>query len=157
MIKVSNLSDYAGVIINLLLNEQGARLSASELASRTNMGQATVSKVLKLLHDARLVESERGVNGGYRVTLPASSITLADVIQAIEGLPGLTACTQSEKGCQYAASCDMSGNWQSINLAMLGFLGAINFEHMRRSLSVQDVKQAVTSHWFADGIVNVEG
>ena len=69
MFKISKLVDYSCIVLSLLFRESGASMSSSELAEKSRIGHASVSKVLKLLNEASLIESARGAKGGYRVML----------------------------------------------------------------------------------------
>ena len=84
--RVSARADYA---IRALVELAAAGPDRPVRADAIARGQAIPSKYLEnLLVDlrrARLVASQRGVNGGYRLARPASAITLADVIRAIDG------------------------------------------------------------------------
>ncbi len=63
MLKISRLADYATIIMTILASKQ-ERFSAAQIARAIPLSMATVSKVLKLLNESKLVNSERGVNGG---------------------------------------------------------------------------------------------
>ena len=147
MIKISNLSDYACIVTSSLLREEKACLSASELSQQTGFAQPTVSKVLKLLNDADIVQSTRGVNGGYRAAKPAGQISVADVIRAIDGAPTLTSCALDDSQCQYSDECQLRGTWQLVNAAITSALDAITFEHMTQSMSLNSIKQAIVAAW----------
>jgi Rrf2 family protein len=85
-VRVSARADYA---IRALLELAAAGASAPVRGDAIARAQAIPPKYLEnLLGDlrrARLVVSQRGLNGGYRLARPASDITLADVIRAIDG------------------------------------------------------------------------
>jgi DNA-binding transcriptional ArsR family regulator len=70
MLRVTRLTDYATVVMTVLAHHSEAVLSASELAERAGLEPTTVSKVLKPLAQADLVEGFRGANGGYRLARP---------------------------------------------------------------------------------------
>jgi Rrf2 family protein len=75
MLRVTKLTDYATVVLTVLAAQSDAVLSASELAERAGLEPPTVSKLLKPLAQAGLVEGFRGANGGYRLAHPADTIT----------------------------------------------------------------------------------
>ncbi len=85
MLRVTKLTDYATVVLTVLAARPGEVLSATELAEFTGLEPPTVSKVLKPLAQAGLVEGLRGVRGGYRLTRPAIEISLFEVVEAMEG------------------------------------------------------------------------
>jgi FeS assembly SUF system regulator len=94
MLRVTKLTDYATVVLTVLAARPGEVLSATELAEFTGLEPPTVSKVLKPLAQAGLVEGLRGVRGGYRLTRPAIEISLIEVVEAMEGPLALTECSR---------------------------------------------------------------
>ena len=93
MLRVTRLTDYATVVLTALAARSEAVLSASELAELAGLETPTVSKVLKPLAQAGLVEGFRGVNGGYRLARPATAITLIEIVEAMEGPLAITECS----------------------------------------------------------------
>ena len=75
MIRISKMTDYATVILAALAHAPGCRQTAPALAERTQLGAATVSKVLRQLNNAGFVRSTRGLRGGYELARPAASIS----------------------------------------------------------------------------------
>ena len=78
-----------------------------------------MAKLLKLLVKGGLVESWRGVNGGYALARNINEITAADIIEALEGRVALTACVDgSDADCVVESVCPMRGGWEKINRAI---------------------------------------
>ena len=93
--------------------------TAPELAAATGVPTPTVAKLLRLLVKDGLVESWRGVNGGYALTRSINDITAADIIEALEGPVALTACVDgSEADCGVESLCPMRGGWEKVNRAI---------------------------------------
>lgn len=105
MLRVTKLTDYATVVLTVLAARPGEVLSATELAEFTGLEPPTVSKVLKPLAQAGLVEGLRGVRGGYRLTRPAIEISLFEVVEAMEGPLALTECSHDHHQCGMAPKC----------------------------------------------------
>ena len=119
MIKLSRLTDYGVVVMSQMAQDMSAMKTASELAAATGVPTPTVAKLLKRLVKAGLVESWRGVNGGYALTRRIDVITAADIIEALEGPVALTACVDgSEADCGVASLCPMRGGWEKVNRAI---------------------------------------
>ncbi|MCS6948714.1 MAG: SUF system Fe-S cluster assembly regulator, partial [Steroidobacteraceae bacterium] len=118
MIRISRLTDYATVILAALACDPAERLTASEIAQRTRIGVATVSKLLKQLHRAGLVNSSRGVRGGYQLARAPNAISAAAILDALEGPVALTDCSVAEGRCQIERSCRVGRSWQRVNLAI---------------------------------------
>jgi Rrf2 family protein len=74
-----------------------------------------VSKVLKMLARGGVVESLRGINGGYLLPRPPALISLAEVIAAVDGPIGVTECSTLPGLCEQEAACAVRANWQKVN------------------------------------------
>jgi len=115
MLRVTKLTDYATVLLTVLAGRAGEVLSATELAEASGLEATTVSKVLKPLAQAGLVEGLRGVHGGYRLAHPPGEISLVQIIEAMEGPLAITECSQQDSQCGIAHQCGARANWRLIN------------------------------------------
>lgn len=115
MLRVTRLTDYATVVLTAMAEHRDRVHSASDLADRARLELPTVSKVLKPLAHAGLVESFRGSNGGYRLAREPEQISLYEVVEAIEGPLGMTECSGEHSQCEYEAHCGVQTQWRYIN------------------------------------------
>lgn len=122
MLRISKLTDYATVLLAELARQPGACVSASLLADSTGLEVPTVSKVLKTLAKADVVNSLRGVNGGYRLARSPSNISVAAIVRAMEGPIALTECALEPGLCSHESNCHLRGNWRQIGQAVEGAL-----------------------------------
>ena len=132
MIKITRETDYAIVLMTSLSNTPAA--SATVLAKQCRLPSPMAGKILKMLSQAGLLRSQRGARGGYRLARPAGQISVADVIEAIEGPIALTECSASadaDSGCAYQSHCGVSSHWGRINLAVREALQAVSLNDMR--------------------------
>jgi FeS assembly SUF system regulator len=134
MLRVSRLTDYATVAMTCLAAQPDDVLSTAQIAEGTRLELPTVSKLLKLLGHAGLVESVRGVNGGYRLARPAAEISLAQIVEAMEGPLAVTECNVAVGQCEREAHCSVRDNWQGINSAVDGALRAVSLADMLKPL-----------------------
>ena len=118
MIRLSRFADYAVVMLGELSRSAHLRLPASELATRTNLPEPTVAKILKALTRAGLLSSTRGVNGGYGLTRTPDNMTVADIITAMDGPISLTDCADGDSACVLEGMCSMHGRWSKVNVAV---------------------------------------
>lgn len=131
MLRVSKLTDYATVVMTCLAMPEGAEvLSAQQLAERAHLEVPTVSKLLKQLANAGLVESRRGVNGGYRLARDPRAISVADIVTAMEGPIGMTECSAHSGICNHESHCGVRVNWQRISLAIRVALEGVTLADM---------------------------
>jgi FeS assembly SUF system regulator len=86
--------------------------------------------VLKPLAHAGLVESFRGSNGGYRLARTAETISLIEVVEAIEGRVGMTECSGEHSTCELESHCGVRGNWRHINDVVADALRAVSLAQM---------------------------
>ena len=84
------MTDYAVVILAEMARGEGGLMTASGLSDKTGLPEPTVAKVLKLLARGGMVESSRGINGGYKLTRQPDDISMAAVITSLEGPVQLT-------------------------------------------------------------------
>ena len=128
MLRLSKLTDYAVVVLTRLDNAaEGGVLTAPVLAGATGLAETTVSKVLKILAHAGLVEGRRGALGGYRLTRPLVDIPLIEVITTMDGPIALTACVDNSFGvCESESACPVRGRWDPVNEAIRRALTGIS-------------------------------
>lgn len=130
MLRISKLTDYGTVVLAALASAPERRHTASEIAARTRLGMATVSKLLKSFHRAGIVTSERGTRGGYQLARPAARITAAAIIDAIEGPVAITECSGNHSACDLESTCRTGGAWQRINGAIRRSLDEITLAQL---------------------------
>jgi len=107
-------------------------LSAMQIAEATRLELPTVSKLLKSLGHATLVESFRGVNGGYRLAREAADISLAEIVVAMEGPIAVTECSLGVGQCDREVRCSVRGSWQQISTILDDALRAVSLADMRK-------------------------
>ncbi|TVQ36788.1 MAG: SUF system Fe-S cluster assembly regulator [Geminicoccaceae bacterium] len=128
--RLSRIADY-GIVLMTELARVGQSTATPELAERTRIAQPMAGKILKALAREGLLSSQRGAKGGYQLARPASLITVAEVIEALDGPIALTACIEVGAGeCGIEAICPARANWHRINAAMRDALDGISIAEM---------------------------
>jgi FeS assembly SUF system regulator len=130
MLKMSRLTDYGTGVLAYLAGTGARPHSASEVAEQTGLPGATVSKVLKLLTRGGLVTSHRGAQGGYVLSRPATEITAAEILDALEGPLALTECSTEAGTCELESLCLVGNSWQRINIAIRRALDEISLAEL---------------------------
>lgn len=115
MLRLSKLTDYGTVAMAHFAREPDRIHAAAELAGAIGVATSTASKILKMLARAGLLRSVRGAKGGYMLARPAGEVSIADVIDAMEGPIGVTECSAIPGMCAQERSCSIRANWQRIN------------------------------------------
>jgi len=136
--RLSSMADYAVVIMSAaarhcgtcsLIGQAGgkrARISAAQLAEETGLPVPTVQKLVSKLTAAGLMRSSRGVGGGLKLARPPAAISLADIVEAVEGPIALTSCLDRVKSdCTVEEGCNVKGHWPQVNAAVRGALAQV--------------------------------
>jgi FeS assembly SUF system regulator len=122
MIRMSKLTDYAILLLAHLARSERT-LTAQELATRSRVPLPTVSKLCKELSRAGLVASHRGRHGGYALARGAEAISVAQVVEALEGPIALTECAApGGEPCGIEAFCLARSSWDPVSRAIHGAL-----------------------------------
>ena len=131
MIRLNRMTDYAIVVLGALTHKRGEIIATAALAELTGLNQPTVAKVAKILLSADLLVTQRGVNGGYRLVRPAHTISLVDIVEAMEGPIAVTDCVEgAQDPCAVSNCCFMANNWNRVNLAIRDALEAVTLEDL---------------------------
>ena len=131
MFRLNRLTDYGVVVMTQMAQDPPGVLTAPRIAGSLGLPQPTVAKLLNALTRGGLVTSQRGATGGYRLSRAPAEITVAAIIQALEGPIALTACVHgSEEQCEVESLCPMSGNWNRVNEAIHSALDGVTLADM---------------------------
>lgn len=146
MIRLTRETDYAIVLLVHLAGSQSAMppeasLNARALALACRLRPPMVGKILKTLSRTGILTSQRGAKGGYTLARPATQITIAEVVTAMEGPIAITECTntQESRGCHNEPFCAVRSNWQAINQALLRALADLTLAQMARPLEHSEI------------------
>lgn len=118
MLRISKLTDYATLILAHLAADPERRFTAGQIAAETGLAAPTVSKLLKQLHRSALVQSTRGLHGGYLLARPAAEITAVHILDALEGPVALTECAGAASQCCLEQKCLVGRAWQRVSRAI---------------------------------------
>lgn len=130
MIILSKLADYGVIVATHLAADPQRQLTAATVAEEVRLPRATVAKILKALAHAGLVSATRGATGGYRLARDARTISVAEVVAAIDGNIGLTQCSVHVADCARTDYCPTRPHWTAINRAVEEALAAVSLDAM---------------------------
>jgi FeS assembly SUF system regulator len=133
MIRLTRQSDYGIVLMTRLASQPELGHSAPELAAVLEIPLPMVSKILKLLAKEGLLASQRGAKGGYSLARPGNRISIADIIESLEGPIAITDCTDetvTAHDCSRESICTVRGHWHVINQAVARALRAVTLDDM---------------------------
>jgi FeS assembly SUF system regulator len=133
--RLSHLADYAVVLMTAAARRPvGARLSATELSGETGVPLPTAQKLMGQLAGYGLLSSVRGAGGGFTLARPAPEISLADIVEAVEGPIAMTQCSGHEdvSGCALDAQCRVKPHMGVVSNAVRGALDAVSLTELAR-------------------------
>jgi FeS assembly SUF system regulator len=130
MIILSKLADYGVIVATHMAADPDRQATAALLARETRLPRATVAKLLKALAHKGLVTATRGASGGYRLARRAQTISVAEVVAAIDGTIGLTQCSVHVTDCARTSYCPTRPHWAAINRAVAAALEAVTLDAM---------------------------
>jgi len=129
--RLSHLADYAVVLMTAAARRPaGARLSATELSGETGVPLPTAQKLMGQLASCGLLSSVRGAGGGFALSKAAAEISLADIVEAVEGPIAMTACSEGRTDCALDAHCRVKPHMGVVGTAVRGALGAVSLTEL---------------------------
>ena len=138
--RLTHLADYAVVMMTAAARRQaGARLSAAALAEETGVPLPTAQKIMGKLAGAGLFHSVRGAGGGFALARPVAEISLADMVEAVEGPIAMTQCSGSQEAsdCALDAHCRVKPHMSVVSEAVRGALAAVTLEQLARERQLE--------------------
>ena len=139
--RLTHLADYAVVIMTAAARAPtGVRLSASALAEGTGVPLPTAQKLMGKLGAAGLLSSVRGASGGFTLAQSPAAISLADIIEAVEGPIAMTQCSGSDEAsdCALDARCRVKPHMSIVSRAVRGALAGVTLEELARERILED-------------------
>ena len=143
--RLSSMADYAVLTMTAAARHCGtgqligpdgkkrARVNAAQLAEETGLPAPTVQKLVSRLSAAGLLKSVRGAGGGLTLARPAAAISLADIVEAVEGPIALAACVEAGKhDCTLEAECTLKPHWPAVNDIMRAALAGVSLIQLTR-------------------------
>ena len=138
MIRLGKLTDYGIVLMTYMArNPERVLHTAAELARESRLPSPTVSQILKQLARAGLLVSHRGVKGGFNLGRPPHTISVAEIIEALEGPIALTECSLNLRGlCDLEPHCPTANNWRVISRAVRTALENLTLRDLTHSFDL---------------------
>jgi Rrf2 family protein len=129
MLRLSKKADYALMAMKHLAQQAGST-SAREIAEQYDIPIELMAKVLQRLVRTGLLVSTQGTRGGYTLSRPSASISVADVIQAIDGPVTVTACSSEKSDCEQYGKCSIRDPLWQIRERIVATLGTVTIAEM---------------------------
>lgn len=125
--KISTKGRYAlRLMVDLALNNNGENISLKEISARQGISVKYLEQIISMLNRAGYVKSERGSNGGYRLTKKPEEYTVAMILRLTEGSLAPIACVDEDgAGCDRFEQCATFSVWKKLNDAINGVVDNI--------------------------------
>ncbi len=137
MLRLSKKADYALMAMKHLAQKRDVpSTSAREIAENYDIPIELMAKVLQRLVRTGLLTSHQGTRGGYSLSRPSTSISVADVIQAIDGPVAVTACSADNNGCEQYGKCNIRDPLWRIRERIVAALGTVSVAEMAAEAEV---------------------
>ena len=131
MLRLSKKTDYGLLALNYLASEAPAGVaSARVIAEKYEIPVELLAKVLQQMARVGLVAAQKGAHGGYKLGRAASTITLADIVEAIDGPLAITACGRNDDPCDQYGSCTVRDPLWKVKDRILAVLQATTLAEM---------------------------
>lgn len=144
MLRLSKKADYALLAMrHLAANGDRGSVSARELAEAYDIPAELLAKVLQKLVRSRLLVSHQGIRGGYGLGRAAVSISVADVIQAVDGLLTVTACSEADHSCDQYTKCNIRDPLWKIKDRIVSALAATSVAELAADMNAMPAPAAV--------------
>jgi Rrf2 family protein len=140
MIKLSTKVRYATrIVVYLATKNEEVQATAREISAAEKISVDYVEQILSKLKAGGLVNSIRGVKGGFLLTCDPDTTSVADVIEAVEGTVCVIPCLKDP--CENLSECVTRSVWYEANDALAGvFAGAIIGDLARKARQIRDSK-----------------
>jgi Rrf2 family protein len=131
-VKVSAKADYAlRATLELALAEPNA-VKGDRLAAAQGIPQKFLENILLELKRAEIVETQRGADGGYRLARPASAVSLAEVIRAVDGPLANVRGRRPESVVYDGAAAHLREVWVAVRASLRGVLETVTLADVAR-------------------------
>ena len=140
MMRMTKQADYGIVLMTHFAVDPTRQVqNARDLARKAHLPQPTVTKVLKGLTRNGLLNSQRGVKGGYQLAREPEEISVAEIIAALEGPIAITQCSEQGAHCNQETFCPVRDNWRLLDRIVRTSLEGVSLAEMARPMSPDEL------------------
>ena len=131
MLRLSKKVDYGLMaLLHLARYDDASSWSAREMAETYDIPGGLLAKVLQRLAQEGFVASQHGKKGGYTLARPASQISVAEIVEAIDGTLSLTECLSVDGNCLQFETCNVKSPLQRLHDRVVGMLSTLTIAQM---------------------------
>jgi len=131
LMNVGRRVDYALRAVCYLAAQGDRVVTRAEIETQQAVPTHFLSKILRTLVAAGLLESVSGARGGFRLGRPPERISVRDVYESVEGRLCLIDCVRNGEGfCQFSPVCTQIGVWRGAQQLLMNYLAGISIEQI---------------------------
>ena len=149
MLQLTKRTEYGLIALVHLVDREGQFVSAREIGDAYPVPKRLLAEVLKDLGRAGLVESQRGASGGYSLARRPESISMVQIIEALEGTPSVTGCESlgifEAGGCDVSPVCPIKSPMQRIRIAIWDLLQRTTLRDLARPRAIESLIPLTTA------------
>jgi len=127
----SKTTSYALSTLSFLADHEGEKYSAKQLHEALEIPWPYLRQLLTSLSKSGFIMSIQGRSGGFVLQKPAHEITLAEIVDSVEGLDVLGTCIMGFNKCSFDHTCAMHETWQHTRDDILNVLRNTSLAQLR--------------------------
>lgn len=128
--KISSKGRYAVRVMAELARNKNDFVSVAYLSEKQEISVKYLEKILSLLVKANLIESLRGVQGGYKLNREPKDYSVTEILKVTDDLPKLVPCINSKSPCPMASKCDSISCWEHLSMLITNYLSQVTLEDL---------------------------
>src|SRR5471030_2597026 len=130
MLRINKVSEYGVLALNFI-GKKTEPQSAREVSNALNLPYEIMAKTLQRLSEAGLVQSSKGINGGYILKNPLSQISISQVLDAFEGPLAIVDCgSEDSHECSRENLCEMKAGMRRVNQKVHDLLNSVTLNEL---------------------------
>jgi Rrf2 family transcriptional regulator, cysteine metabolism repressor len=128
MFNINKATEYAILFLSFLAKNQSRPMSINTISKNKKLPFKYLEKIAAKLKAKNIINSKKGVNGGYILAKDTKDISISSIIQAIEGRKGIVSCIGGQ--CQFKNSCLHQKVWLNLQTILDQELKSIKLAHL---------------------------
>ncbi len=129
--------------MELALHKDGKPVFLNEIAKKQDISEKYLSKLVIPLRGAGIIQSERGAHGGYVLARSPDSVSLREIVDALEGGLALIDCAEIPGGCDRSDSCVARDVWGGLEKAMRDYCDSLSLGDIVRKGSAANYAEFI--------------
>lgn len=116
--RITNSSEYAIRAIVHMSKKPELTYTANELYPHLDAPLKFLAKILQKLARKKILKSQRGVKGGFKIAMPLENLTIVDIIEAVDGPMALNKCLLTSYDCKRESLCPVHPIWEEAQIKL---------------------------------------